>query len=386
MVFMSPLLQAPREGSIERGGRYIMSKLRRASMLLVVLILGSLLAGAFSADAALRRPTIKVFVDTDIGVDDATAIAWLLNERSANLVGFTTVSGNTTVENATQNLLTLLDVAHRNVPVTIGAAVPLVYPHSHVGAFVHGPTGLWFSQTPHDLSGLPHDAPAAIAAAAHANPGLTLIALGPLTNIAQAAQRFPADMAGVHIIVLGGSLGPGNRTPVAEFNAFGDPQAFDIVVENNLDVIIITKDAFDQVTVDSVKFATERTDHGGSMGQFVVSALTPYFLATTRGAGGDVSIPDAAAVIYALHTELGTATSSLVDVSTEAGLTRGQTVIATDPNLKVEMIADDAELSALADQAFSDPNFDLNAAIAEILARRPDNAQVVLEVKGRIMA
>jgi inosine-uridine nucleoside N-ribohydrolase len=363
-----------------------MFKLRRTSILLLLLILGSLLAGAFSADAALRRPTIKVFVDSDIGVDDATAIAWLLNERSVNLVGFTTVAGNTTVENSTMNILTLLDVAQRNVPVTMGAAVPLVFSPSHVGFFVNGPSGLWFSQVPHDLSGIPTDAPAAIAAAARANPGMTLIALGPLTNVAQAAQRFPADMASVHIIVLGGSRGPGNRTPVAEFNAFGDPQAFDIVVESHLDVTIVTQDAFDQVKVDSEKFPQKLAQHGGAMGQFLASALTPYFQASTQGAGGQVAVPDAAAVIYTLQPELGTSTSSLVDVATDAGLTRGQTVIGTNPNEKVSMIADDAELSALVDQVFSDPNFDINAALGAILARRPDNAKVILDVRGPAMA
>src|SRR5919201_6352586 len=139
-----------------------MFKLRRTTILLLVAVLGTLLAGAFSADAALRRPTIPIFVDTDTGVDDATAIAWLLNERSANVVGFTTVAGNTTVENATQNVLTVLDVANRHVPVTVGASAPLVYPFSHFSKFAHGPSGLWFSQVPHDISGLPRDAPAAI--------------------------------------------------------------------------------------------------------------------------------------------------------------------------------------------------------------------------------
>jgi inosine-uridine nucleoside N-ribohydrolase len=363
-----------------------MSKIRRVPILLIALILGSLLAGAFSADAALRRPTVKVFVDTDIGVDDATAIAWLLNERSVNLVGFTTVAGNTTVENSTQNILTLLDVAQRNVPVTMGAAAPLVYPHSHLGAFVHGPSGLWFSQTQHNLSAIPRDAPAAIAAAARANPGMTLIALGPLTNLAQAAQRFPADMAGVHIIALGGTVGPGNRSPVAEFNAFHDPQALDIVLESHLDVTLITQDAFEQAKFDSEKFPQKLSRHGGAMGQFLASVLVPYFQSSTQGAGGAVDIPDAVAVIYALQSDFGTPISSLVDVSTEAGLTRGQTVVASDPNNKIFMIADDAELSALADRVFSDPNFDVNAAMGAILARRPDNAQVVLDVRGPAIA
>jgi inosine-uridine nucleoside N-ribohydrolase len=363
-----------------------MSKFRRIPVLLLALILGSLLAGAFSADAALRRPTVKVFVDADIGVDDATAIAWLIKERSVNLVGVTTVAGNTTVENATQNILTLLDVAQRNVPVTMGAAQPLVYPHSHIGAFTHGPSGLWFSQTQHDLSAIPRDAPAAIAAAARANPGMTLIALGPLTNVAQAAQRFPADMAGVRIIALGGSRGPGNRSPVAEFSAFGDPQAFDIVLESELNVTMIPLDAFSQVKVDSEKFVRKLTRDGGAMGQFLASVLTPYFQAETQGAGGEATVPDAAAAIYAVLPELGTATSSLVDVATDAGLTRGQTVMAIDTNSKIFMIADDAELSALVDRVFSEPGFDINAALGAILARRPDNAQVVLDVKGPTMA
>jgi inosine-uridine nucleoside N-ribohydrolase len=362
-----------------------MPKLRRTSFVLLIVLLVSLSVGVFSADASLGRTTVKVFVDTDIGVDDATAIAWLLNDRSTNVLGFTTVAGQTTVENSTQNLLTLLDVANRHLPVTMGAEQPLVYPRSHVGSFYVGPSGLWFSQVPHDLSHIPHDAPAAIAAAARANPGMTLLALGPLTNVARAARRFPNDMAGIHIIASAGSRGPGNRTPVAEFNAFGDPQALDIVLEHQLDVTLVTEDAFEQVKVDSTEFPQELTQDGGAMGQFLASALTPYFLALTQGAGGQVTIPDPVTAIYALRPELGTANTALVDVATDAGLTRGQTVMALDTNSKILMITSDAELSALADKVFSDPNFDINAALGAILARRPDNAKVVLVVKGQAM-
>ncbi len=364
-----------------------MVTVRRTTLLVLLVLLASIGVGNFSADAALHRAPVKVFIDTDIGVDDATAIAWLLQEQSTNVVGFTTVMGNTTVENATQNLLTLLDAAHRRqLPVTIGAAAPLTVPRSHVGALSHGPSGLWFSQVPHSLSGIPTDAPAAIAAAARANGGMTLLALGPLTNVAQAAQRFPQDMARVHIIALVGSHGPGNRTPLAEFNAFADPQALDIVLESGLDVTLVTLDAFEMVQVDSVKFPQKLNQKGGAVGQLLASALTPYFQAETQGAGGNGTIPDAAAAIYALRPDLGSATSGLVDIATDSGLTRGQTVMALDPNAKVTMIADDAELSALADRAFTDPNFDINAAIFAILSRRPDNAKVVLVVKGRAMA
>lgn len=360
--------------------------LRRTTILLLLALLASIGVGNYSADAALHRTPIKIFVDTDIGVDDATAIAWLLQDQSANVVGFTTVMGNTTVENATQNLLTLLDAGHSQLPVTIGAAAPLNFPRTHLGMFSHGPSGLWFSQVPHNLNGIPRDAPAAIAAAARANRGMTLLALGPLTNVAQAAQRYPQDMARVHIIALGGSRGPGNTTPVSEFNAYTDPQALDIVLESHLDVTLVTLDAFTQVEVDSVKFPQKLNQKGGAVGQLLSAALAPYFQAATQGAGGKAAIPDVAAAIYALRPELGTATSGLVDVATDSGLTRGETVMGLDPNAKVTMIADDAELSALADRVFSDPNFDINAALFQILSRRPDNAKVVLVVKGRAMA
>jgi inosine-uridine nucleoside N-ribohydrolase len=363
-----------------------MVTVRRTTLLILLVLLASIGVGNFSADAALHRTQVKVFVDTDIGVDDATAIAWLLQEQSADVVGFTTVMGNTTVENATQNLLTLLDAAHRRLPVTMGAAAPLNYPLTHVGMFSHGPSGLWFSQVPHSLSGIPTDAPAAIARAARANRGMTLLALGPLTNVAQAAQRFPRDMARVHIIALAGSRGPGNRTPVAEFNAFADPQALDIVLESGLDVTLVTLDAFDQLQVDSARFPQKLNQKGGAVGQLLATALTPYFQALTNGAGGNESIPDAAAAIYALRPELGTATSGLADVATDNGMTRGQTVMAFEPNAKVTMIADDAELSALADRVFGEPGFDINAALFQILSRRPDNAKIVLVVKGRAMA
>jgi inosine-uridine nucleoside N-ribohydrolase len=319
-------------------------------------------------------------------VDDAVAIAWLLNDRSADVLGFTTVAGNTTAENATQSLLTLLDAADRHPPVTIGADHPLVYPFSHLGALTHGPSGLWFSQAPHDLHGIPHDAPAAIAAAARANPGMTLLALGPLTNLARAAQRFPAEMKRIHIVALAGAHGPGNRTPVAEFNAFGDPQALDILLKKHLNVTLVTQDAFDQLKVDSAAFTQALKQAGDPLSTLLAAALEPYFVASSQGAGGDVGLPDPAAAIYMLRPELGVATSSLVDVATDAGLTRGQTVIATDPNSKVTLIADDAELSALADRVFNEPGFDINAALGEILARRPDNASVVLTANGKAMA
>ncbi|HWQ12054.1 MAG TPA: nucleoside hydrolase, partial [Roseiflexaceae bacterium] len=152
-----------------------------------------------------------LFVDTDAGVDDAVAIAWLL--RAARVVGFSTVFGNSTVEDATRNLLTLLEAAGQRVPVAVGAAGPLAGERPRTATLIHGPDGFWGAQRRYDLCDLPHDAPAAIAAAARAHPGLTLVALGPLTNVALAAQRFPQELAGRRLVALGGAWRGGNTTP-----------------------------------------------------------------------------------------------------------------------------------------------------------------------------
>ncbi len=381
----------------------------RLGLLVCIIVL---LCGFVPTEATHSLNRVPVFIDTDIGVDDAIAIAWLLKEPSAEVIGFTSVAGNTSVENATANLLTLLEVAGKlDLPVTVGAAQPLELPATRTGALIHGPDGLWFNQVAQDISQLPHDASEAIAAAARANPDITLIALGPLTNIAHAVQQYPEDLAGVHLIALGGAQKGGNMTPVTEFNMYADPHAFEVVLASDMNIELVTLDAFVHVQVDTTAFPRRLAQRGGTLGQFLAAVVTPYLSlqtveednSTTRASVADqivckrtrgeackarpttASIPDAAAVIYALKPDLGTPTSALIEVMTSDNVVRGQTIIATDMEAKVIMIADDAELSDLADQAF-DPDFDLNAALFDILQRRPDNAQTVLDVKGLQMS
>lgn len=367
-----------------------MTKLHRILVLFLAAILASFSVSAPTAGATFRPPSnpnaMKVFVDTDIGVDDAIAIAYLLKDRSANVIGFTTVGGNTDAENSAHNLMTLLDVMHIQKPITIGSSNPLEFAPSRTGWLVHGKSGLWSSQVPHDLSTTPRDAPAAIAAAARANPGMTLLALGPLTNVAQAVQRFPADMAGLRVIALGGTRSPGGSRVTSEFNIYFDPHALDVVLHGGMNVTLVTMDAFKQVEVDTEDFAEELTDDGGQLGRFLAPAFTAYAMASTQGAGGKIAIPDAAAVLYMLKPALGTAQSALIYTVTDNDKTRGQTIIATKFSEKILLIADDAEMSVLAERFFSDPTFNLAVELGMIIAREPDNAQVVLEVRGPLMA
>ena len=166
-----------------------------------IFFLGFVFILAFSSLGAApyakpNPPAIRMIIDADIGVDDAAAIAYLLDDPSqVEILGITTVAGNTTVENSASNALTLLETADRtDIPVIVGAAAPLVLPASHQGMFVHGPDGLWFTgfQFPQDISGLSTDATGFLCDNAAAD--VTLLALGPLTNLANAVQSCPDEM------------------------------------------------------------------------------------------------------------------------------------------------------------------------------------------------
>ncbi len=385
--------------------------MRRSTLLLLTLIALIFAIPAMPVNnAAAATIPVDIVLDADIGVDDAAAIAYLLSSRQANVIGITTVAGNTTVENSANNALLLLEVAGRtNIPVVIGANAPLVLPPSQQGMFVHGPDGLWFAgmSSPHDLSGLRTDAPEFLRDSAVSHPGATLLALGPLTNIARAIQLYPGEMALYSRIVWSGGAravqGDGN-TPVSTFNSWYDPDAAQIVLNSGLPLMMVTADAGRTVTIgeQQVKRLAQR---GTPLGQFLAPILTAYatavnqsvessessnsqFMAATENRDNrqqnhfTIPLYDPTAAVLAIRPELGTAQSALVVVQTPDGVTRGQTVMGLTIPERIQMIADDTELSAIAVQAFSDPNFDLTAVMGNILARQPDNASVVLDVNS----
>jgi inosine-uridine nucleoside N-ribohydrolase len=388
----------------------------KKKMLWFVCILALIASGVApaSAFAAAPKPRVALIVDADTGVDDAAALAYLLSSSKANILGITTVAGNTDVANATNNVLLLLDTAQRtDIPVVMGAVAPLTVPASHQGMFIHGPDGLWGLgyQNPHDLSGLPTDAAGFLCT--HAQANVTLLALGPLTNIAQAVQNCPAQMQLYKIIWLGGAksvAGEGN-TAVSVFNPWFDPEATAVVLNASLQLTMVTTDAARAVAVTPDIFDLLAT-RGNALGQLVAGPLQMYASVVTQSAatsqpttasevrssrlrsaltrvrnhfnGPQVALFDPTAAVIALHPEYITdQQSGLLVIDPAASFqTRGQTVVALSMQEKLSTIADDAELSALADQAMTDPNFDLYAALGAILYRQPDNAQVVMKVNA----
>jgi inosine-uridine nucleoside N-ribohydrolase len=362
-----------------------------------VLLLGLFIAArgpAAPAQAQEAVPSsstpINVIIDADAGVDDSTAIAYLLSQdrQPVNLLGITAVAGNTTVENSASNILTLLETANVSAPVIVGAAQPLSRTLSHSGKLIHGPDGLWFVgyAHPHDLSTLSHDAPAFYHQMAQQHPGATLIALGPLTNIAEAIRQNPQAMSKfAKIVVLGGAKQGGNQTPVSEYNIWQDPEAADVVFRSGIPIALMPLDTFTTLTIETSDLDELRAE-GNPLAQLIVEPLASYAQVQT-GLGGatSASIPDLAAMMYSLEPTLGTPVSSLVEVIPAPRLVRGQTIIATNFGEKLTMLAEDDELSIIADRVFSEPGFDLFGALGAIMARKPDNAQVVLDINEKRM-
>lgn len=189
--------------------------------------------------------SVNVFMDCDPGIDDASALLAAFYSPRIHLVGLSSVSGNVALKYTHKNLLRLVSFCDRtDIPVAKGAAQPLVKAPCYAPE-VHGEDGLCGIQLPDSpLSEVPEEAADFIYETALRHPhNLTLLATGPLTNVALALKRHPelADLL-TEIVVMGGSHRYGNVTPKAEFNFYVDPQAAQIVFQSPVSVRMVGLD------------------------------------------------------------------------------------------------------------------------------------------------
>jgi purine nucleosidase len=194
----------------------------------------------------------KIIIDCDPGIDDALALAFAHGDPGLEVCGITTVAGNVGLDVTTANALRVRDfIGMGDVPVVPGSPRPLLRPPLQA-RHVHGETGLGSAKLPEALSGpAPGHAVDFLVDTISAAPGeITLIAVGPLTNIALALRREPALTSLVRdFVIMGGSAGRGNATPAAEFNMLADPEAAAIVFGAGWTVTMIGLDVTRQTRV-----------------------------------------------------------------------------------------------------------------------------------------
>lgn len=176
----------------------------------------------------------RIIIDTDAGVDDAHSILLAFGHKNTKIEAFTTVSGNVHVEKTTANVLKILDVVAEDVPVYRGCSMPLVKPPKYA-SFVHGEDGLGDCGIPASARKIEDKhAVHAIIDMANAEPGaLSIVAVGPLTNIAVATMLDPSLPSKIkELTIMGGAVtGKGNDNVTAEFNIAFDPEAARIVFD-----------------------------------------------------------------------------------------------------------------------------------------------------------
>lgn len=273
----------------------------------------------------------KFIIDTDTASDDAVALIMALRHPDIDVQAITVAAGNVPLTQAVQNALYTVELCHKSAPVYAGCAKPLLRELS-TAEEVHGKDGMGDIGLPLDgrTAADGHGADA-LRQVINDNTGdITLVTLGPLTNIALALLREPELAQQVSRCVIMGGIGSGhgNVTPLAEFNIWVDPEAAKIVFESGLPITMIGWDISWKYAAFDQKQASEIRRIGTPLAEFAVdiqAALNQYALDQTNLAGFD--LPDPIAMAAAIDPTVASYEKRRVDITTGNGLARGLTVI-----------------------------------------------------------
>ncbi|MBI9103173.1 MAG: nucleoside hydrolase [Spirochaetales bacterium] len=272
----------------------------------------------------------KIIIDTDPGIDDAMAIFYALESPELEVLGLTTIFGNGFTDVTTANALKLLEIAERtDIPVSRGADHPFKGKFTDPATFVHGDDGQGNINLPAPL-GKPVDERASefIIQKVNEFPGeVTLVPIGPLTNIALALLAEPGlDKKIKRIVLMGGNcFCAGNATPAAEANIVKDPEAADIVFRAACPITVCGLDVTEKVlmkaaVLDSIgEIDNPRAQH--------LAKILPFYRSFYKTVLGDtdIHVHDSTAITYLLRPELFTVIKRPVVVATCNGVGRGKT-------------------------------------------------------------
>lgn len=271
----------------------------------------------------------KVILDCDPGHDDAIAILLALGNKSIDLLAITTVSGNATIEHTTDNALKVVEIANRpDVPVYKGSPEPLVRKRENAPS-IHGESGMEGpvlaatkikAQEEHAVDYL-------VKTFLHSDGDITLVATGPLTNVAMAIKREPNILPKIKELVIMGGGTFGNWTPNAEFNIYADAEAAKIVFDSGLKLTMVGLDLSHQaLATDEIVEQVKQINNPVS--QFVYELL--LFFGKTYKDYFDFEYPpvhDVCCIAYCINPEVFETTFVHVDVEIAGAITYGTTSV-----------------------------------------------------------
>ena len=282
------------------------------------------LASAAPVSAAAK----KIIFDTDPGSDDALALMLALNSPELDVRAITVVPGNVTAAQGLENALRMVSLANRcDIPVAAGAQHPL-FQKLITAEFWHGKNGLANVELP--ASKCKVDArfgPDLIIQLVHAAPHeITLVPVGPLTNIALAVEKDPTIVPLVkEVILMGGSITGGNVNAAAEANIYNDPEAAQVVFQAGWPLTMVGLDVGDK-TLLSKKYLDQLSQTDGPVNDFIFTVGKYLLDLSARFGSGGTPMYDPLAVGVAIDATLVKAPEMHVDVETRGDFTRGETV------------------------------------------------------------
>jgi purine nucleosidase len=290
--------------------------------------------------------TTRIIIDTDPGVDDALAFLLALASPEIKLEALTTTQGNITLEKATRNALSVLELCHAShIPVARGSLLPLVQP-LRASADVHGESGIGNSRLPEpETQPVSQHAVDYLIERVLAEPGeISIFPIGPLTNIAMAIRKEPRFAGAVkELVIMGGAiLEHGNITPLAEFNIYVDPHAAHIVFHSGIPITLIPLDVTHRCLLKQ-----EHIDRlmkiDSPISRFIREAMEVYLEASLQLGYEGSSLHDPLTLATIIAPELLTLKEYYVDVDISDGVSMGKTfadipkVLKKPANMKVAM-------------------------------------------------
>jgi inosine-uridine nucleoside N-ribohydrolase len=296
--------------------------LRATSILISFFVL------VFQANAFAQAAPRRVIIDTDPGTDDAMAIILALNSPEFKVEALTVVPGNVDSQQGLENALKIVSLAGRcDVTVARGAQHPLNQ-KLITAQFWHGKNGLANVELPPSkCKADPRFGPDLIIEMIHKYPHeITLIPVGPLTNIALAVSKDPSIVGLVKdIVIMGGSITGGNVNAAAEANIYNDPEAAQIVFNAGWMVTMVGSDVGER-TLITRKYLAELQSSHGPQNDFIAKIAEFYLTRSEKSGYSGAAMYDPLAVGIALDPTLGTLKEMHVDVETKGEFTRGETV------------------------------------------------------------
>ena len=307
--------------------------------------------------------TKRIIIDTDPGVDDALAFLLALASPEIQLEALTTTQGNVTLEKATSNALSVLELAHAShIPVARGSLLPLVQP-LRASAAVHGESGIGNSKLPEPKAApVPAHAVDYLIERVLAEPQeISIFPIGPLTNIAMAIRKEPRFAEAVkELVIMGGAiLEYGNMTPQAEFNIYVDPHAAHIVFHSGIPMTLIPLDVTHKCLLKQ-KHVDRLMQIDSPISRFIRDAMEVYLEASYALGHEGSSLHDPLTLATIIAPELLTLKEYYVDVDISGGVSMGKTfadiprVLKKPANMNVAMSVQGQEFVELFLQRMED--------------------------------